>query len=479
MLASAVEPHARQSSASHRGSTRSVTGQGPRMAVPVRLALVGLLLGCSDLGLLSQTISIKAASGLNLFSIRDFFLFAFMALGATSPLLPRRRPGRPLLVCISIAVLATIPLAYLGYLRGSETRAILYETLIAVGWLTAVISAGLFRGKGDIRFLANTYLIIGVLMAAAVFAETMFHVPLVTGSSTTQTLAKDYVGFARSNPACWPIMIIAACLLVAKSGDKGQVGRRWKFVSPTLLFFVACACIFTQSRTLLVGLGVGGGTALFALKRSWLPHMVIYAAILGFGWIATMFVGESYNGSHFRNYMSLRYSTMINNEQSGAYIKTEERPQAMKAFVANPGLWLLVGSGLGEPLWRLNDAMPSHLVVSDVGFVQIGSRYGVLGLLMLGAMLWYGIVWLYRVRRAQVSAGWVPAGLVSAFIALWVCGVFIGDIWGTPYMSPPSMILLGGLVAWVEQNSLVTRKGQSSARFFDSGREVSRSRNPE
>ena len=458
MLASAVEPHVGQSDAARRGSTRSVTGQGPGMAAPLRFALVGLLVGCSNLGLLSQTLSIKAAGGGNLFSIRDVFLFAFLALGATSPLLPRRGPVCPLLVYISIAALATIPLACVGYLHGSETRDMLSETLPAVGWLTAVISAALIRGRADIRFLANTYLIIGVLMAVGVFAEAMFHVPLVTGSNTKQTLTKDYVGIARSTPSCWPVMIIAACLLIAKSSDKGQAARRWKFVWPTLLFFVACACILTQSRTLLVGLVVGAGTALFALKRSWLPHMVMYAAILGFGWIATMYVGERYAGSHFTDYMNLRYSTMFNDEQSGNYIQTEARPQETKAFFTNPGPWLLVGSGLGEPLWRLNDAMPSYSVQSDVGFVQVGSRYGVLGLLMLGAMLWYGIVWLYRVRRAQVSEGWVPAGLASAFIALWVCGIFFANIWGTAYMSPPFMILLGALVAWAEQNSLVTRK---------------------
>jgi hypothetical protein len=403
------------------------------------LGLGLLLTACSNILLVSQRISLQSG-GVNVVSIRDVLLggIIFLAWPFVARL-DRRRIESPLsLVVIACACYAPA-LALIGWLQGNPTRDIVTDLVIVWGWLVGVVVLAVIKREEDAAVLARIFVALGLLVAAGVFGEIYFRVPLVTGAASRATI-DPLAWMVRPCPTGQVFILISCAFLFARllfDNDLAMKGRAWICL---LAGMEALAAILTQTRTLLVCLVVSF-LAVACIKRRRLTLSICLGVSLAAGvWIGAMAIGDRAMGTQYSAYMEDRFAVFWNSSEASKYDQDAARTADMRAFWANPGWWMVWGSGLGDPIERVNPAMPAGTDMTDVGLVFIGTRFGALGLLNQLIFGTFAVWSIWRLRREAQRASWVSVGYAASVLSVFVSS-FAANTLATTYSGPPAMIV--------------------------------------
>ena len=410
------------------------------MALRYKVALVFLLVCCSNLLLISQRLAVQSSEAKNLVSVRDVALATFIMVSIPSVLKIRSRHWTQPVFQVTVLIVAlAIPLAILGALDGNEPREILAEANCVIGWLSGICLFALVDRESHAKFVLNVMAALGVLIGMGVCVEVLLRVPVVTGATGRDTITAGY-GLMRSTPSCWPLLCASMAILMARAAGDRALSRRTRMALVGVVGFEAVACFATLSRTLLVAFVVSAlGIVLGFGKRRVIAALITVGLLVG-AWIGSQAMGEKAMGRAFTTQLEGRYSVFYERDRAEAYDSAELRPQDIRAFITGAGAWLLTGSSLGTPLWKVNTDFTLDCESSDVSVVQIGTRFGLWGVLFLAVLAIEAVVSLVASKHASSEFRWMYVGLASALCGLWVAGLF-GNIWSLTYTAPPVMML--------------------------------------
>lgn len=426
-----------------------------RMPAHLLTLITLLLLFASNFLLINQRFGLKTDGGVNAVGPRDVALLLFLLAAFPWALRAPRSLWRNAAVITIIATAAlAVPLALLGLRQGSPVRDILHESLMVASWLLLPCIIAVIRSIEDVTRLAWTLVAVGMLITAGVYLEVALLIPVVTG--TNAGIVLDGVQLLRSTPSCWPVMLIAFALLLARYAHGPHGARALRIAILPMIALIAVASLLTQSRTLLVGIVLIAVAVGLTRGKKGVLTIVVAAVLIGAAWTVAMLIGTTNMGSTFDSYMTRRYSVFYEAADRDTYMERERRPADISAFVSNPGPWLLTGSPLGQPLWAVNPGMRFESPTSDVSFVQLGTRFGVAGLMMLAAFAAVPLSILFRSRKSPPPLRWLTVGLSAVSCALWVCALF-GNVWSAPYQTPSVAAALA-LAIWSDRFAAAHRR---------------------
>ena len=433
---------------------RSSIGARTRMPAHLLTLVTLLLLFASNFFLVNQRFGLKTDGGVNAVGPRDAALLLFL-LAAFPWVLkaPKAIWRNAAIVTIVVAATLAVPLALLGIRQGSPIRDVMYETLMVASWLVLPCIIAVIQSIDDVMRLAWILVAIGMLVTAGVYLEVALSIPVVTG--TNAGIVLDGVQLLRSTPSCWPVMLIAFALLLARYTHGPHGSPALRLATLPMIALIAVASLLTQSRTLLVGIVLIAVSIGLTRGKKGVLTIVVAAVLIGGAWALAMLIGTTNMGSTFDTYMTRRYSVFYEAGDRDTYMEQERRPADISAFVSNPGSWLLTGSALGQPLWAVNREMRFESPTSDVSFVQLGTRFGLAGLMMLAAFAIVPLVILARARRNPRPLRWLTVGLSAVSFALWVCALF-GNVWSAPYQTP-SVVAALALAIWSDRYAAAYR----------------------
>lgn len=406
----------------------------------VRLALTVLLISCSNILLLNQRVAIQSGQGQNLLSVRDGALIVFILLSFPSLLKMKGKNWNHPLTVVTIGLVAvSLPLGVVGLLEGNEIRDILTELNCVMGWFAGVCLLAVVDGQEDIAYILNVTSALGAVIAVGVFGEIFLRVPLVTGG-TGQASIVEGVSIVRSTPSCWPLLCASTAILTARvTGDQSLTGSK-RLILAVVICLEVTACIATLGRTLVVAFVVSSVAIAIGLGRRGVIALVVAAGVIVTAWFGSLAIGERAMGVSFGQVLEQRYSVFNDRDQAERYNNSDLRSSQIRAFVTGAGSWLLVGSGLGTAPWKVNAEFQTTSSGSDVSFVQLGTRYGLWGLLFLLVLAGEATISLARRNHVSGNARWMTVGLSSTLCGLWVAGIF-GNMWSLPSMAPVVMLL--------------------------------------
>jgi len=337
-----------------------------------------------------------------------------------------------------LLAMMSVVLGVIGFLQGNERREIIFELDCVLGWLAGLCVIALVKSKKDIQYILFIMAFLGFLISAGVYGEVLLGIPFVSGATGKESIITRAL-VMRPTPSCWPLMSFSMVVLMA-----GLLGPRVSFsrkcVFGTLLAFELGAAILTLARTLLVvafvaliGLVFGGSRRGKRIRAN-----VAVAGALVLAYFLAVEVASRYSGEIFSNALGSRFSVFWDENARQNYANLELRPTQLRIFLTSYGPWLLRGSPLATPLWKIN---PEFDIwgFSDVSVVQLGMRYGVLGLLFLFVLAWRSMTAL-RAEFMPLRENWRLSALGPALCGLWVGGL-AANFWSMTYTSFPVMAL--------------------------------------
>ena len=421
-------------------------GQSPRIDMATAWLML-LAIGSSNFLLLNQRLALQAAEAKNLFGPRDLFFLLFLACSLPILLLRSGKVARHPVHLLVFAVSAyALLLGGMGYASGNSTRDILYELLLCGAWCTAPLSAAVLARTDRCRLIAWFMAYLGIAVAVGVYGEVLFRVGLVTSNYYQHEQLLTQSAFVRATPAGWPLMIIGFSAFLFRM-QHGRTTGAYRLALDVLgLLLLSSACLLTQSRTLLLGLIVVLCLSLFTAPRMSKLWTVGGVGVVVIGWLLSGHIGSTVGSESFRVDMAERYMVLYDGTHQDSYLQQEMRPRQVKALFSSMGMWAIAGRPLGEPIWTTNPDMPLTMANSDVSFVELWSRFGVSGLLLLALWGWYPIAWLRGWRPAFPKYGPLALSVPAAAFALWVCSMF-ANVYGNAYLAPLTAINQGAAFA--------------------------------
>jgi O-antigen ligase len=411
--------------------------------------VICLLVASSNLFLVNNVAALRNSAGENLVGIRDVLMALVIIKGL------HWRDGRLAgpwsspyaILCLCVAVLTPLA-AVVGLFSGGQTIDVAREGVTMSGWCLPLAIAPNLKSERALTTLANTVVVLSVLISLAVFFEAF------TGMSVRiVTPVPIEAASIRSTPSCWPLMMLGASILLVRVGRKGGRGKE---LQALLWSVVVVASLLTQSRTLLVGLCVSTAAYLLLSPKRTIagPWIVGLLAVVPITAPVVMAIGSTFIRYDFESYFTARYGVLSGVDSAVEYSEQDTRrlesDMAIPAFLNSP----LVGVGLGAPYRDaifvrgvpLSEQHEDPSLLAHNIYVHFAVKYGLPGLLVY--LIFNCVVFrsVYRAARIRLPIGGVGLGFSVGLVNLLACAWF-GNVFGQTYMVQAAMIVLAGLIA--------------------------------
>jgi len=424
--------------------------------------VIALLVASSNLGLVNNVLAIKTGAGENLVGMRDILVGCLIVLGLRARGRFKTIENGALAGVIRIILWMTPLAALVGLISGGEPLSVAREFVMMLSWSLAIIVARRLQTPKQLRLVVNAFVVVALCLSIGVFVEavTAMRLRVVTPTAT------DGV---RSTPSGWPIMMIGESLLFVHLLLETRTSAVTYALRGTAWLAIAVASLLTQSRTLVVGvlgsslvfLLVGATKALGRIRFSRLA----FICALSVGAVSfNMALGARFIRADFAKYYTTRYSVIGSLDSAVEYSnvdgRLEEAELAVPTILRSP----ILGVGLAAPNRELIDENDRGILVHNV-YVHFATRYGIPGMLAFLTFEFLIFLALLRAVRDRSDLSPVGVGLAVALINVMFCAWF-GNVFGTPYGTPPVMISVACLIAYERLANSRTRTVQGGGAFL-------------
>ncbi len=418
------------------------------------LLVICLLFAATNLGLVNRFLGIRASDGGNILGVRDILVGLILFVGLLRMLHVNKNTvltNKLSKITLFIVFLTPIATAVGLFFDGSPLL-VVRDMVMMFGWLLALVIASNLRDRDSITSSINAVIIIGVLVAIGVFIETWTFGRVLVVTPLTE------IGYSgRSTPSGFPVMMVSSSLLFVYYLLDQSTSRGKNLLRLFGWMIILVASLLTQSRTLLVAIVVSTLillvlSALFSVQKiNWKKTVPLFI-FFPVGFLMASTLGNRFIRSDFSDYFSSRYEVLTGVETLVDYSNKDTRRAeielGMKRFIETP----IVGVGLGSKyraatLSVYNKADPAITIHNAFAFFLF--RYGIAGLIAFLLLIFYVFQSLYFAFRSDSIFSLERIGLCIGLVNLFACAVF-GNVFGTTYGVPQSMIILGLLIACEE-----------------------------
>jgi hypothetical protein len=421
------------------------------MRVLFLVSVVFLLIASANLGLVNSHFGIKASDGGNLLGIRDVLMVAVLAIGLVQVSHPRRAVVQNPLSLLTLLIVVLTPFAMIvGLFHEGPLLAVARDGFMMLGWLLVVVIAANLLNRQSLRVVCTAMLLIGLAVALGVFVEAAS-----AGTIRVVTPRNDVATLGRSTPSGWPMMMLSSSLALVLILTEQKAPVRATAFRLVTWVVVVIASLLTQSRTLLVGIGVSTIAFLFLLLKNspvrakWIRLLLLLVGI-PVAVSAALILGNQFIRPDFSEAFVSRYSVLRSLdslvEYSGEDARRAEVAVGFERYVESPWVGVGLGSEYRDFIPGYDELLPRQLIHNVLAFFLY--RYGPVGLIAFLLLACRVFVSLDRALRDRKSGlGPLGAGLAVGIINLLVCA-FFGNVFATTYGAPQAMAAVGGLVAY-------------------------------